>query len=30
VITVKRRGIQINDLDWLKSIVEPGSLALAE
>jgi CRP/FNR family transcriptional regulator len=30
VITVRRRGIQINDLDWLKSIVEPGSLALAE
>jgi CRP/FNR family transcriptional regulator len=32
VITVKRRGIQINDLNWLKSIVEPGpgSLALAE
>jgi CRP/FNR family transcriptional regulator, anaerobic regulatory protein len=30
VITVKRRGIQINDLDWLKSIVEPRPLALAE
>lgn len=32
VITVKRRGIQINDLDWLKSMVEPnpGMFALAE
>lgn len=30
VITVKRRGIQINDLNGLKSIVEPGSLAFAE
>jgi CRP/FNR family transcriptional regulator, anaerobic regulatory protein len=30
IITVKRRGIQINDLNLLKSIVEPGTLALVE